>query len=280
MKIWKTLLKLATGVALCWVSGCVVPSLYPLFEDKDLVLEPTIAGKWEQIDGNTRTMQMLEFTKVNGENSYSVVNTDKKGTATLRVSLGKIDGKEYLCGSIDPDAMPDISMWFVAMPPHFLIFRVEQIRPELKLTPLDYEACAKLLREKPDAVAHVTVKDKKDKADDKGATYILTAPPAEYQKFIKDYADKAKLFNPERTMTFVPPEEAARRDAARQAEEAKAAAAEVARRLAERIKKYDLDGDGKLNAEEEKRAIELEKAERKRAAEQAKNQIQAPPMDE
>jgi hypothetical protein len=287
MKTWKTMLKLAAGIALCWLTGCVVPCLYPLFEDKDLILEPTIVGTWEKMNGDRRTQETLQFTEVKNDddNHYSILNTDKDGKkATLWGCLGKIDGKEYFCGTIDTEALPETTVWFVGIPRHFLIFRVEQIRPELRLTMLDYEACAKLLKEKPEAVAHVKIldkkADKKEAEDDKGATYILTAPPAELQKFIKDYGDKAKLFNPEKAIVFVPPEEAAKREAARAAEEVKAAAAEVARRMAERLKKYDLDGDGKLNAEEEKRAIEQEKAEQKRAIEQAKKQILAPPMDE
>jgi hypothetical protein len=284
MKTSKLLLKLAAGLALCWFTGCVIPCLYPLFDTKDFILEPTLAGKWEKMDDGRRTLETLEFTENQENKSYSVLNVDKDGKkAKLFACLGKIDGKEYLCGAIDPESLPEISGWFV-WSPRFLIFRVEQIRPELRLIPMDYEACTKLLKEKPEAIAHVNVKEAKDDGekpeDEKTVGCTLTARTADLQKFIKDYGDKAKLFNPEKPMTFVPPEEAARRDAARQAEEAKAAAAAAAQAAAAKIRKYDLDGDGKLNAEEQKRAVEQEKAEQIRAVERAKNRIQAPPMDE
>lgn len=276
MKRWHAQWRLAALAAVCGLVGCVVPSLSPLFEEEQCVAEPDIVGKWEKMDGETRSLETLEIAVK--DKGYSIVNVDKDGKkATLQVQLGKIDGQEYLCGALDPESLPSTSVWFVGLPQHFLIFKVEQVKPELRLVPLNYDACAKLLQKNPAAVAHVKMVYPKKNAAEKedSPLYFLTADPAGLQKFIKENAEESVLFNPDSKLVFVRPEEAARRNAAAEAARAVQEAAQAARREAEFVKRYDVDGDGKLSPEERQRADAAEKAAQRNAA----NPILAPPLE-
>ena len=202
MKLWKTALFAAAIVASAALfNGCVVPCLSPLFEEKEALFEPALLGKWLPDDKDAK--ETFEFSRVTDKNQYRIVNRNKDGRqATLSAMLGKLGDRQYLCAVLDQESLPEHSVWF-ACPLHVLIFRIEQTTPELKLTMLNFEACKKLLAEKPAVIAHVMLKPTEEK--EKDAIPFLTASTAELQKFIKEYADSAKLFPADQVMTFVRP---------------------------------------------------------------------------
>jgi hypothetical protein len=195
--IWKTALTAAVSLAVAG-AGCVVPCLQPLFEAKDAIFEPALLGSWrnaKEAKGETFT-----FTRVEDKNEYRILDRQADGRqATLTAWLGKIGGRQYLCAALDYDALPETGRWF-AFPPHLLIFRVEQTVPELKLTMLSFEACKKLLKAKPDAIAHVMLKPTGEKEE--STVPVLTGSTAELQRFIKENGDAANLFPADTTLTF------------------------------------------------------------------------------
>ncbi len=198
MKLWKTCLLAAavTGLAAAF-NGCIVPCLQPLFSEKEQLFDQALLGAWTKDDTT------YEFSREAPDNSeYRVLVIDKKGRkSVLGVQLGKIGDRQYLCGALDLESMPGECAWF-AFPPHFLIFRVEQIRPQLKLTLLNVEAFQALLAATPAVVPHVMLKP--TDAKEKDAIPLLTASTAELQAFIRKYADSAKLFPEKDVMTFEP----------------------------------------------------------------------------
>lgn len=200
---WKTALSAAACLAVAGVAGCVVPCLQPLFGEKDAIFEPALLGSWRNAkDTNGET---FTFTRVEAKDEYRILDRHPNGRqATLTAMLGKVGDRRYLCAALDYDALPETGRWF-AFPPHLLIFRVEQTAPELKLTMLNFEACKKLLKAKPDAIAHVMLKPTGEKEE--SAIPVLTGSTAELQQFIKQYAESASLFPAGDTLTFVRPTE-------------------------------------------------------------------------
>ncbi len=199
MKLWKKSLLAAvaaTGLAAA-IAGCVIPCLQPLFAEKEQLFDQALLGAWTK-DGTT-----FEFSRqAPDKTAYDVLVVDKKGRkAVLGAQLGKIGDKLYLCAALDYESMPGECVWF-ACPAHFLIFRVEQIRPQLKLTMLDFEACKALLGQTPAAVPHVALKP--TGAEEKDAVPLLTGSTAELQAFIAKHADSAKLFPEKAAMVFEP----------------------------------------------------------------------------
>ena len=202
MKTWKTALLAAVLLAaIAGFTGCIVPCIMPLFEEKEAVFDAALLGKWVSAEGGILKEETFEFSRVPDKNEYHIVNRNQDGRqATLVAWLGKVGDKPYLCAALDHSAMPENSIWFLC-PRNILIFRVEQTAPELKLVMLDFNACKKLLTEKPAAVAHVMLKSTDGNGED--AMPLLTASTAELQKFIKEYADSAQLFPAKHTMRLI-----------------------------------------------------------------------------
>jgi hypothetical protein len=202
MKLWKTcLLAVAVTAFAAAFNGCIIPCLQPLFAEKEQIFDQTLLGAWTKDDTT------FEFSRqAPDKTGYSILVMDKKGRkSVLGAQLGKIGDRQYLCAALDYESMPGECVWF-ACPAHFLIFRVEQIRPQLKLTMLDFEACKALLAATPAAVPHVDLKP--TDAKEKDAIPFLTASTAELQAFIRQHADSAKLFPEKGLMTFEPVAEA------------------------------------------------------------------------
>jgi len=201
--IWKAALGVTTSIVVAGIAGCVVPCLQPLFEAKDAIFEPALLGSWRNAKDSNNNGETFTFTRNASKNEYRILDRQADGRqATLTALLGKVGGRQYLCAALDYDALPETGRWF-AFPPHLLLFRVEQTAPELKLTMLSIEACKKLLKAKPDAIAHVMLKPTGEKEE--SAIPILTGSTAELQRFIKENGDAANLFPADTTLTFTRP---------------------------------------------------------------------------
>ncbi|MFA5203312.1 MAG: hypothetical protein WC708_02810 [Lentisphaeria bacterium] len=193
--IWKNVLAAAALLAVAGAAGCVVPCLQPLFTDQDATFDPALLGTWET------NKETFTFTRHQDKNEYRILDRQASGSqATLAAWTGRIGGKDYLCATLDPEAMPELGRMFL-FPNHTLVFRIEQTAPELRLVALNLEACKKLLQGKPDATPHVMLKP----TDEKDAIPVLTGSTAELQRFVREYGDAAGLFPAKEALTFKRP---------------------------------------------------------------------------
>lgn len=77
-----------------FLMGCPARSLFPLFTEKDLVLNPDLLGTWVDSDKEEYT-----FLKSGGQ-GYDVLMREKNGTARLlSVKLGQLDKYWFLDSS-------------------------------------------------------------------------------------------------------------------------------------------------------------------------------------
>jgi hypothetical protein len=174
-------------VALASVLAACVPSLHPLYEGPDLVLEPTLPGVWQTEDGSTS----WTFTQATGR-SYSLVIQEHGVRDRFEAHLVRLGDGLFL------DLFPvqeDIDGTYREMPEgdsrdrlYFLhtarvhsFWRVSLEGRTLCIMALDVDWLRKALDEGTVALGHA-----RRGTDD----LILTAPTAELQRFVGRYADK------------------------------------------------------------------------------------------
>jgi hypothetical protein len=168
------------GLAL---AGCIVPSVYPFYTEKDLVFEAALLGAWHPATGDDPEKETWTFAK-DGDTAY--LFTMVKDTETNLFSAHLFKLKEHLfmdCLFLRDDDTTGI-------PPHYLL-KVEQLRPILKLTTLDYKWVADYLEKNPGAIRHTLALDK---PGDPGTHVVLTADTKDLQKFVLKHLDDPKVF--------------------------------------------------------------------------------------
>ncbi len=73
------------------LGGCV-PSLHPLYTDKELIFEEKLLGTWSDNDPGGK----WEFKKVTDSNSYLLTITDDEGTGSFDAHLVKLNQMLFL----------------------------------------------------------------------------------------------------------------------------------------------------------------------------------------
>ena len=170
------------AVATLAFTGCVVQSLNPLFDDKDLVLYSDLVGSWTQ-DGKGEDLWKFE---PDGKH-YKLTHTDKqKHTATFTASVGRIGTNVFLDMFLEDDDLGKSLNEFATV--HLVVAhtfaKVTKSGDTLHLTAMDLEWLSKTLKDNPKLLPHVMRKD----------IPTITASTEELQKFVAKYADDKAVF--------------------------------------------------------------------------------------
>jgi hypothetical protein len=174
----KTGLGIVLGLLLT-LAGCV-PSLHPLYNEKDVVAEPGIVGTWTQENGkDTWTFQKSE------EDHYKVVYTESGQSGKFEVHLVKL-GK-FLFADFYPEE-PEIGNGFYRghlLPVHTFA-RVRLEGDKLQLSMLDPDWLKEMIQQKKVRIPHEVLNDE---------DFVLTAATEELQKLVQTYAEDPKAFS-------------------------------------------------------------------------------------
>lgn len=181
---------LSAGVALV-LAGCFVPSVNPLYTEKDLVFDPALVGTW----GEPKDDERYIFARA-GEKAYTWTVKEKDGDSEFDARLLQLGGHRFLDallvrmkGDWKGSSFGRIAM--VARPAH-IFFKVELTNGTLRLGGLDPERLGKLLKSQPALIAHEWVKEP-DAINDEPRV-LLTASTADLQKFILKYVGDTNVF--------------------------------------------------------------------------------------
>lgn len=164
------------------LTGCLVPSLNPLFEEKDLVSYSDLIGTWNQ-DGKDNNSWKFEKEG----RRYKLTHVDeKKRTALFDISIGKIGTNVFM--DVFPadekvEGLNDFTT--VHLVPAHTFAKIEKHGRSLHLVMLDFEWMGKTLKDKPTLVPHVM----------RGNYPVLTASTEELQKFVAKFAADTNAFN-------------------------------------------------------------------------------------
>jgi hypothetical protein len=187
MKTFKRLLILPLLLAL---SGCVVVSIFPFYEEGDLVATPELVGRWVKVnpDGKENEKETLEFKKW-GEKGLWLRSADENGKAQFSAEVHTFRLKDTLLLDMAVAATQENGDQIIR--PHFL-FKVTQTAPTLKWALLSEDWVKKILEKDPEAIRHHFNKKEDGTSDD---DLILTAQSKNLREFLLKHLPDATAFN-------------------------------------------------------------------------------------
>jgi hypothetical protein len=185
----KTRSLLLTGIVGLTLAGCFVPSINPLYTEKDLVFDPALVGTWGKPDDTQRWVFARE-----GDKAYTWQVIEKESTNTFRAHLVRLGEQRFLDALLvrTSDNWPGVGRPAVVVRPAHIFFTVELTNSTLQLRGLNPEWIDKLLKEQPKEIAHEWLKEPDN--SDEGGRVLLTASTAELQRFVLKYAEHPKAF--------------------------------------------------------------------------------------
>lgn len=159
-------------------SGCV-PSLHPLFTEKDLTFDPALVGTWVDEDGKNT----WRFQK-SGENIYELVYTENEEPAKFQAHLLKLG--DFLFLDIFPEDLKMKNGLYqgLLLPAHGFS-RIWIEKDSVRLAYLDPDWLKQMIDNKKIKIDHDFVNQ----------TIILTAQTPDLQNFALKYAGDAKAFS-------------------------------------------------------------------------------------
>lgn len=158
------------------IVGCL-PSVQPLFTDKDLVFKKELMGTWIDGDSAADKKERWKFSGAD-EKTYRLEmrdENDRKGVMVAR--LVKLDSGLYLDLQADPEFLEEkAAAWYqISLVLGHVFFKVGGLdEKELELSAPDFDWIDKRLKEKPESLAHYRTEDR----------VTLTASTVELQAFI------------------------------------------------------------------------------------------------
>jgi hypothetical protein len=182
MKTKKLFFYLLAGI----LTGCV-PSLHPLYTNKDLVFEEKLLGTWSN---DSDHKQIFEFARAGNDpngREYTMVYTDgggKKGE--FRAKLGKLNGTMFLDlfpGKLECQTSEFYNLHFL---PAHTFMKIEQIEPVLKMATMKSDKMEEMLKDDPNLIKFEDLEERE---------FVLTASTEELQEFMKKHANDEDLFD-------------------------------------------------------------------------------------
>lgn len=173
MKMKKTAFYLLAVV----LGGCV-PSLHPLYTDKDVVFEEKLLGSWE--DGES----IWKFDRGTDANSYDLTVVTDGNDGRFIANLVKLNGTMFLDLYPGPVEIKANDFYKAHLLAAHTFIKVEHFDPNLSMRMMDPEKLEKLIESRPDIIKHELVEKR----------IILTASTAHLQDFIKKYQNDPNVF--------------------------------------------------------------------------------------
>jgi hypothetical protein len=178
----KLLARLAVGLALAGLTGCIVLSVYPFYTAKDLTFDPALVGNWAKAGSTNEFWRFSEMDR----KSYTLLTTDSQSTNCFDAHLFRLKHCEFL------DLLTTNRSEF-EMPLH-LISKVNLSATNVTVQFMDYDWLSRYLDTNRTALRHLVVYEKPDDTNSGAMTY-LTASTRDLQVFLLKHADDTNAFS-------------------------------------------------------------------------------------
>jgi len=165
-------LLLAIAVAGLLITGCLIPSLHPLYTDDTLVFDGRLVGTWDGEEGGTWVFEK------EGERAYCLTHTSGESSARFDAHLVRLGAGLFMdtFPKGEPPVEDDICKLHIV--PAHCFWRVELGDDAVGLSVIDLDWLADMIGEGKVTVRHEEVE----------GTTVLTASTKELQKFMLDCA--------------------------------------------------------------------------------------------
>lgn len=177
----KHLLPALAVVALAIV-GCL-PSVQPLYTDKDLIFKKELVGAWGEGESDSPDEDRWKFSRDDSAR-YKLEMRDSDGRkGEMYAHLVSLKSGLYLDLQPDPEFLEKKAAdWYqFALVQGHVFFKIHKIgEKELKMSMTDYDWLGDYLETNPQSLAHYKQEDR----------LVLTATTAELQAFIAKHDDK------------------------------------------------------------------------------------------
>lgn len=173
------ILKLSAVLVIAMLlTGCV-PSLHPLYTEKDAVFDRALLGSWTEEGSGDRWV-----FKEGKKKAYDLTVTSEGESAKFKAHLVRLGKTLFL--DIYPEKPEKIEqiLYLAHLIPAHTFWRVELEGDDLSMQLLSMEWLQSMIEEKKIEIKHAVV--------DEGI--ILTAPTKDLQKMLEKYADAEGAF--------------------------------------------------------------------------------------
>jgi hypothetical protein len=157
------------------IASCVVTAVHPFYTAQDLTFDPALLGRWAAMAEGKPAKETWTFEQIEPQ-TYRLITASPSETNSFDAHLFTL-GKTRFLDCYNRARPP------YAIPTHVLL-RVDQSRPQLILTPLNYEWLAKLVEQDSAAIRHTLIPPEAGRTND-GGLLVLTADTAELQTFVR-----------------------------------------------------------------------------------------------
>jgi hypothetical protein len=186
-----------TIMSLPLTTGCWVQSVYPFYEESDVVADNTLVGTWAG-EGELQPC-LLNITFDPEEKAYSIA-TSKSGEAKAGMKCEEMSAKGHLV-QLGSERFLDILPTDDKSPAelHSLV-KIRPDRQNLVLVPIDANWLANAIRDKTlDLTARI---DENGPAVIPSVDLILTSPTRDLRKVLRESGDARVAFSDEDQMRF------------------------------------------------------------------------------
>ena len=140
-----------TAVALL-LAGCVVSSVYPFYNQKDLIFDPSLLGKW---DSTESTNEYIQFLESKDSNYLISMKMSADETNWIDGHLFQLKGQQFLDQQI---IMTNACVGFGFVREHF-ICKIDNETNSLHVSWLSLDWLTDLLKKDNGAIRHIVVYD-------------------------------------------------------------------------------------------------------------------------
>jgi hypothetical protein len=185
MPRWTTLL--ATAIALCLCSGCIVQSIHPLYTDADRLFDPGLVGSW----GTEKSAERFKFSS-DDQLSYTMTYVDEKGHgAQLSARLVVLDGVPFMdLFACEPSSDENVLAIISLVPVHTL-WKCERTGDVLRLSPASMQWLNDYVHAHPGELAYEMAAEPVEKE-----WPLITASTEQLRAFVIKHMHDDGLFDP------------------------------------------------------------------------------------
>jgi len=175
-------------VTMASMFAACVPSVYPLYTDRDLRFDPALVGTWaEEADAH----ESWTFEKA-GDDSYTLTVKDGEKSGRFDAHLVQLGKYRFLDIVPDDDTLEQVQLpdiYTASLIHGHMFLKVDQIEPRLQMAFLDPNWLGPYLREHPTDLAH-----RGGCCSHRESDLVLLAETRHLQAFMMEHADDKGAF--------------------------------------------------------------------------------------